>query len=184
MPFLIFSLVRDLITISISLIVMAVKLALSLVYFIWMFLLGPVVFWLFGFKPKNNDIIGIPYIVDGDGLAFDGDIHVRLFGLDAPEMSHPEGKPSKDYLAQLVGGAPVRVVPQSVDKYKRIVGIVYSMDGEDLNARMVKDGYARAYSSFSKRYTHLERKAKRSGAGLWGMGGLAIHPEIWRKHMK
>lgn len=126
-------------------------------------------------------ITGVPYIVDGDGLAFDGDIRVRLYGLDAPEMDHPEGAISKAYLRKLVGGRPVKVVIKGRCKYGRHIGQVFDADGRDLNAAMVADGYARAYGSFSKAYVGLERQAKRRGAGLWGQGGLQLHPELWRK---
>lgn len=134
-----------------------------------------------GFFFPAKTISGVPYVIDGDGLAFDGDIRIRLFGLDAPEMDHPEGAISKDHLRRLIGGRAVKVVVKDQDKYGRLVGQVFDADGRDLNAAMVADGYARAYGSFSKAYVGLERQAKRNGAGLWGQGGLQLHPELWRK---
>lgn len=133
-------------------------------------------------KPRSRGTLqGRPLVVDGDGLVFPGDVRVRLHGLDAPEMGQPTGKASKDRLSELVNEGPVTVKIKGRDKYGRNVGIVYNQHGEDLNARMVAEGYARAYGSFAKDYLALERRAKRDGLGLWPTGDMDIHPEHWRK---
>lgn len=124
---------------------------------------------------------GKAYVLDGDTLAFDGDIRVRLYGMDAPEMDHPEGLVSKRYLESLIAEKPVKVVFVEEDKYGRGVCKVYSAEGHDLSARMVGDGYARSYGSFTSAYVQLEKKARKTQAGLWGQNGLALHPEFWRK---
>lgn len=141
-----------------------------------------VIRWLLGIKPKP--IEGFPYVLDGDSLAFDGDIRVRLHGMDAPEMNHPEGPIAKAYLENLIQGRLVRVHIKDTDRYGRLVGIVTLEDGTDINACMVGDGFARAYASYSTDYTGLEKDAKAEGRGLWGHGGLALHPELWRKHKR
>jgi micrococcal nuclease len=149
------------------------------------FLLGLVfsgILSLFGWKRREDmSFEAVPYILDGDSLAFDNDIRIRLYGMDAPEMDHPEGALAKRHLQSLIQGQKVRVVVKEEDKYGRGVAKVFLPNGEDLSARMVADGYARAYASFTSSYVALEKKAKKDRVGLWASNGLALHPELWRK---
>jgi endonuclease YncB( thermonuclease family) len=137
---------------------------------------------LLGFKGRGDlTFEAVPYILDGDSLAFDHDIRIRLYGMDAPEMDHPEGVLAKRHLESLVQGQKVRVVVKDEDQYGRGVAKVFLPNGEDLSARMVADGYARAYESFTSSYVGLEKKAKKGKVGLWANDGLKLHPELWRK---
>jgi len=164
-------------TLTFSLLGVVLGLALAVVVFVIRWTFGPL--WRHVFPAPS--MTGMPYVLDGDTLAFDGDIRVRLHGMDAPEMDHPEGQASKRHLQALIGNAPVRVVKQAQDKYGRVVAKVFNAQGVDVSAAMVADGYARAYTSFTREYAGLEKTARRTGAGLWGQGGLALHPELWRK---
>jgi len=88
---------------------------------------------------------------------------------------------AKRHLETLVGGQTVKVVVKEEDKYGRGVAKVFLPNGEDVSARMVSDGYARAYASFTSSYVALERQARKAKTGLWANNGLALHPELWRK---
>ena len=143
---------------------------------------------LLGGSVPSPTFIAHPYVIDGDTLAFEGDVRVRLHGLDAPEMDHPTGKASKDHLKRLIAGRPVTVRIVDTDKYGRHIAKVYAPDGTDLCKAMVAQGYARAYTSFSRDYARDEAQAKKTraglwakDAGLWGRNGMALHPELWRK---
>lgn len=143
---------------------------------------------LLGGTWPSNTFTAMPYVIDGDTLAFDGDVRVRLHGLDAPEMDHPTGKASKDHLKALIGGRAVTVRIVAIDKYGRHVAKVFAPDGTDLCKAMVAHGYARAYTSFSRDYARDEAQAKKTRAGLWGQNvglwgqnGMSLHPELWRK---
>ena len=93
-------------------------------------------------------------------------VKVRLFGIDAPELKQPYGKKSKQFLANLIAGKVVEVEGNGKDRYKRTIGTIY-LNGADINAQMVANGYAWAYRKFSKKYTAQESKAKKQGLGLW-----------------
>ena len=91
---------------------------------------------------------------------------VRLFGIDAPELKQPYGKKSKQFLANLIAGEVVEVEENGKDRYKRTIGSIY-LNGVDINAQMVANGYAWAYRKFSKKYTAQESKARKQNLGLW-----------------
>lgn len=106
-------------------------------------------------------------------------IKVRIFGIDAPELKQPYGKKSKQFLANLITGKVVEVEESGEDRYKRTIGTIY-LNGTDISAQMVENGYAWVYRKFSKKYTPQESKAKKQGLGLW-RDKEPIPPWEWRK---
>ncbi len=106
---------------------------------------------------------------DGDTVTVLQDarqIKVRLYGIDAPELKQPYGKKSKQFLENLIAGEVVEVEGNGKDRYKRTIGTIY-LDGKDINAQMVENGYAWAYRKFSKKYAPQESEAKYQKLGLW-----------------
>ena len=93
-------------------------------------------------------------------------VKIRLYGIDAPELKQPYGKKSKQFLANLIAGKVVEVEENGKDRYKRTIGTIY-LNGADINAQMVENGYAWVYRKFSKKYTPQESKARKQGLGLW-----------------
>ena len=121
-------------------------------------------------------------IHDGDTITIlqnKTQIKVRLFGIDAPELKQPYGKKSKQFLANLIAGEVVEVEENGKDRYKRTIGTVY-LNGKDINAQMVANGYAWAYRKFSKKYTPQESQAKKQRLGLW-QDKEPIPPWEWRR---
>ena len=114
-------------------------------------------------------------VTDGDTLRL-GAVEVRLFGIDAPERRQlcaradgtpwPCGHAASARLAELVALGPVRCRPQDRDRYGRVVSIC-TAGGVDLGGRLVAEGLARAYVSFSDAYLPLETDARAAGLGLW-----------------
>jgi ATP-dependent hsl protease ATP-binding subunit hslU len=122
-------------------------------------------------------------ISDGDTITIlqnKTQIKVRLFGIDAPELKQPYGKKSKQFLANLIAGEVVEVDENGKDRYKRTIGTIY-LNGADINAQMVANGYAWAYRKFSKKYTVQESRAKKQGLGLW-RDKEPTPPWEWRRH--
>lgn len=107
-------------------------------------------------------------------------IKVRFYGIDAPELKQPYGKKSKQFLANLIAGEVVEVDENGKDRYKRTIGTIY-LNGADINAQMVANGYAWAYRKFSKKYTAQESQAKKQGLGLW-RDKEPTPPWEWRKN--
>ena len=64
------------------------------------------------------------------------------------------------------------------DRYGRMVALCWSGDDE-LNAWMVREGWAFAYRRYSLRYVGHEWAAKAAGRGIWR--GEVVAPWEWRK---
>ncbi|MBN8530947.1 MAG: thermonuclease family protein [Alphaproteobacteria bacterium] len=123
---------------------------------------------------------------DGDTLTVQGK-RIRLQGVDAPELHQTCrlegrtwacGQEAKRYLEQLVAGQEITCTDESTDKYGR--GLSYCSAGEiNLNAAMVRAGYALAYRQYDKRFINDEDEAHMAKAGIWA--GSFEAPWDWRK---
>lgn len=99
--------------------------------------------------PSETRILSGPaYVTDGDGLRIQK-TEIRLFGIDAPEFTHPFGKKAKWALLGLCKGQVVRAEVRDKDKYGRTVAKCFLPDGRDLSAEMVKLGLALDWAKFS-----------------------------------
>lgn len=105
-------------------------------------------------------------------------VKIRLFGIDTPELKQPYGKKSKQFLSNLIAGQIVEVEKNGNDRYGRTIGTIY-LDGADINAQMVENGYAWAYRRFTKKYAPQESTAKFEKRGLWRDD--PIPPWEWRR---
>ncbi|EAK1188929.1 thermonuclease [Campylobacter upsaliensis] len=106
-------------------------------------------------------------------------LKIRLYGIDAPELKQAYGKEAKEFLSALVLKQEVSLIIENKDKYERIVGTIF-LKGQDINKEMVKNGYAHAYESFSKKYLAEQADAKMFKLGLW-QDEKAVKPSEFRK---
>lgn len=122
---------------------------------------------------------------DGDTLNADcpeGRLRVRLACIDAPEIAQaPWGERSRDTLRGITPKA-VYLRIQTTDKYGRKVAEVLTMDGDNLNLRMVRDGQAAVYRQYCKdsAFTRAEAEAKTAGRGIWATPGEQQTPWAFR----
>jgi endonuclease YncB( thermonuclease family) len=131
-------------------------------------------------------ISGIPRIVDGDTLEI-GTTKIRLASIDAPESDQvcldanrkrwTCGIEARDRLAAHIGNRPIDCAPTGLDTYGRTLATC-TLAGENLNAWMVRQGWALAFVRYSKQYVPDEEAARGSGRGLWS--GAFIAPWDWR----
>ncbi|GAB4222496.1 MAG: hypothetical protein Kow0062_20190 [Acidobacteriota bacterium] len=129
-------------------------------------------------------------VVDGDTLRVrteDGPQLVRLIGIDAPELHHPEageqylGAEARAFAAERLARSGVTLEPDDGqprrDRFGRMLAYVRTDEGEDLGAALVERGFARVLTRYrfarKERYLELERRARKAGLGLWKDGGLA-----------
>ena len=120
-------------------------------------------------------IAGVPRVVDGDTIVV-GDVRVRLEGIDAPEAGQtcrqplggawPCGTEAKYALASLIGGREVKCEARGLDKYGRTLGACF-LDGQDINAWMVREGHAWAFTKYSTSYIEEEAEARTRRVGIW-----------------
>ncbi|MFA6523743.1 MAG: thermonuclease family protein [Candidatus Peribacteraceae bacterium] len=105
---------------------------------------------------------------------------VRIVGIDTPETKDPRkpvqcfGKEASDRMKEILLGNDVvleKKPDENKDKYGRLLRYV-SLNGEDVGASLIRDGYAFSYKVFPhprlELYNALERKAEEEEAGLWG----------------
>ena len=117
------------------------------------------------------------WVVDGDTIVIDK-VHIRLAGIDAPELDHPFGQQSKWALIKLCRGQTItaRIKPEM--SYNRVVAECLLPDGRDLAAEMVRCGMAIDWPKFSGgKYRHLEtpdarKKLWRASIRQRGMASL------------
>ena len=83
-------------------------------------------------------------------------------------------------MAELVAGKRVKIKEKGKDRYKRVLGVVF-LNKSDINEQMVLNGYAWAYTRYSKDYVSEHNKARASKFGLWQEPN-PIEPSIFRKH--
>lgn len=120
-------------------------------------------------------ITGPAHVVDADTLRID-DIRIRLFGIDAPEAGEECvdtaaavwrcGTRATEALRARVAGKTIACEPVDTDRYGRTVAICRE-GGEDLQQWLVRNGWAKAYPRFSRRYVPDEAAARRDRMGLW-----------------
>lgn len=129
----------------------------------------------------SQDVSGTPRVADGDSLVMDGR-RLRLRGIDAPELGqtcsrngteYACGREARDALAALIDGRVVTCRGWEQDRYGRL--LVHCQAGEfDLNAEMVRAGWAIAYGD----YLAQEADARQAARGLWA--GSFDRPSDWR----
>lgn len=133
-----------------------------------------------------TELTGLAHAIDGDTILV-GPRHVRLEGIDAPEMSQvcedtkghawPCGKASRDRLAELVDGRDVRCAGAVKDAYGRFIATC-RVDGSDVERTLVAEGLAWAFRKYSATYIAEEDKARSAGIGIWA--GRAEPPWEYR----
>jgi micrococcal nuclease len=119
----------------------------------------------------------ISRVIDGDTFIFKGTFQtfrVRMYGIDAPEISQFYGDSSKLFLKKyLYKEATLKTFGK--DCYGRTIGILY-VNSENINRLEVLKGYAWAY--WVTNYCPDQFKAENLGLGLWKYPH--IKPSLYR----
>ena len=138
-----------------------------------------------------SPISGRVEVIDGDTIAVEGTAQrIRLYGIDAPEgqqtcegsdgQIYLCGPKAADALASIVGrNGRVWCLEEDRDRYGRIVAVC-EIDSIDINAEMVRLGWALEYPQYSDgRYGDAEAEARTANRGLWS--GTFVEPWAWRR---
>ena len=148
------------------------------------------------FLPRNTyaasyDLSGrvhITKVSDGDSLR-SGNLRIRLFGIDAPELKQQCadqngvlwgcGVAAQRQLNDLIDTKKnLQCNLRDVDRYGRL--IMQCFNGAiDIGAAMVRSGHALAYRHFSDLYIAEEEQAKTALKGIWR--GTFSPPWEWRR---
>ena len=116
--------------------------------------------------------------------------HIRLQGIDAPELKQAVGSVSQQSLSRMVLGKQVTIYWTKVDKYRRTVGTIM-LDGRDMNIEQVRAGQAWHFKKYEdeqepqdrRTYAAAEQQARAAKLGLWqDLNPTA--PGDWRQGVK
>jgi endonuclease YncB( thermonuclease family) len=125
--------------------------------------------------PAGGAILtGRASVIDGDTIEVRGR-RIRLHGIDAPESGQTCyrngrawdcGRAATEALERLIGGRTVTCRELDVDHYGRSVARCLA-NGQDVNAWLVRNGWAVAYRRFSEAYVAHEAEARAARRGIW-----------------
>lgn len=138
------------------------------------------------------ELSGPATVIDGDTVIVAGR-HVRLWGIDAPELHQtcgrldgvrwPCGEFARDALVRAVTGA--RTVCETVgkpDRYGRDVARC-AVGTVDLGGMQVRDGWALDYRAYSRgTYAGQQEEARAGLNGIWS--GSFEQPSAWRRGVR
>ncbi|MDM7987334.1 MAG: thermonuclease family protein [Smithella sp.] len=146
----------------------------------------------------------ITKITDGDTVHLttpeQTKLKVRLYGIDAPETDkinnktgrvnipgQPYGDESMNALANKIMGKKVKVDILDIDKYRRMVGMIY-LENRNINLEMIREGYAEAFIEYLKEpyksdFLKVERDARAAKKGIWSLPAYE-RPREFRKRLK
>jgi endonuclease YncB( thermonuclease family) len=122
----------------------------------------------------GQEVVGRASVVAGDALKVAGTT-VRLSGIEAPERAQLCGKDNSKWrcaeaaqaaLLKVVGAPSVRCRLSGADKAGHPRGYC-AIDRVDINAELVRQGFAFAEGGGSGRYGGQEKDARSAGAGMW-----------------
>ena len=132
-------------------------------------------------------LIGRARVIDGDTIDIAG-TRIRLEDIDAPEANQtcvdsrgqawPCGKTATDELRAHIGGREVNCKANGFDRYRRVLAVCSLPDGSDLNAWMVRQGWALT-SGYFRTYGAEEAEAELAKRGIWA--GQFTPPAQWRR---
>lgn len=124
-------------------------------------------------------IRGRCHVIDGDTIVIQK-THIRLAGIDAPELDHPWGKKAKFAMVAMCKGKVITAEVLPEVSYDRFVAKCTLPNGDDLSAELVRQGLALDWKKFSGgKYRHLEPEGVRKK--LWRVearhrGKLRLQP--------
>jgi endonuclease YncB( thermonuclease family) len=138
-----------------------------------------------------QDIAGRASAVQADQISF-GVRRISLFGVDAPDLDQDReclakgvrygcGTNAKRALEILVDLGPAACIDSG---QKNFIGIPYmtcTVNGQDIGAELVRQGWAVAFLPQSDKYKNLEAEAKAAKRGLWQDGIVFTLPWVWRE---
>ena len=145
---------------------------------------------------RADDHTGPVCVTDGDTLVVNGrrahgrcngGVPVRLFGVDAPALEqtckHPSGRDflcgraAASFLLQTVRDRPVHCTGKVTNDFGYLLATC-DVDGKNLNALLVREGWALADRMHSDAYVAEEEEAKAAKRGVWGM--QFVPPWEWK----
>lgn len=133
-------------------------------------------------QPATRLQARVVYVLDGDTLILADRRHVRLIGINAPELGkdgapdQPLSRAARAALEQLVGGKTVELTlgHETHDRYGRLLAHVDLVDGRSVQELLLSSGLAVRIAippnlERQRAYTAAEEVARANKRGVWGL---------------
>jgi endonuclease YncB( thermonuclease family) len=152
-------------------------------------LVGSIGFYFYKHWPRQvlSTITGLSHVIDGDTIDIAG-TRIRLLAIDAPELeqkcrdaerrSWDCGSAAARALRDHIDGQELKCESSRLDRFKRVLAICFLPDGSDVNAWMVRQGWAVAFRT-TKQYRAQHDEAEAAKRGIWA--GSFMTPWKWRE---
>ena len=139
----------------------------------------------------DGNSVKIIKVIDGDSLRIrinnSVPLDVRLYGIDAPEYKQKYGKKAHAFLYNSIQNNAVKNLEIiNVDRYDRLVAVLYFNHGISVQEELLKNGMAWYYGRFCKMdalcldYKKWAKDAKKARVGLWADASPKA-PWNWKK---
>lgn len=144
-------------------------------------------FWAATVHAQAPSFARVTRVVDGDTVWLRtperARIKARLHGIDAPESCQVGGQQASDWLRQRIDQRVVSVTWKGRDSYGRAL-VRLALDGRDLGADMVAQGWAWSYGWREQRsgYEGLQAEAQRARRGVFALGHAQRPRDFRRQH--
>lgn len=118
--------------------------------------------------------VTVERVIDGDTFVTTDSEHIRLIGIDTPEVSSDDcyAEKAKTYLESLILGEVVdlKFDEDKYDRYDRTLAYV-NFNGS-INKKLLSKGYAFAYTvspndKYEDKYLAAQTDAQKAGKGIW-----------------
>jgi endonuclease YncB( thermonuclease family) len=137
-----------------------------------------------------NGVYTVAGVRDGDSVFLRHGkriIHVRLNGIDTPELKQPAGREAKRFMTDLVLHKPVSVTFHGLGRYNRAIADLY-LQNTNVAIILLSSGYAWVYTRYCppERLTAWFRHQNRAMAakvGLWNSDD-PIPPWVYRRYRR
>ncbi len=136
-----------------------------------------------------DEKVVIDYVIDGDTVVLKDRRHIRLIGINTPELSHNH-EPSengaeiaRDFLIQLISDQPYIYLlygQERQDRHGRTLAHFYLGNGINIQAEMLRLGLAIPLRippnlTFLDCYNTASQVAKKQNRGLWSLPSYQTH---------
>lgn len=138
---------------------------------------------------RIDERVRVSKVHDGDTLRLNDGRNVRLIGIDTPELARknqaeqPLAAEARAALSRIISQANYSINlqfgPERADRYQRTLAHIYLADGRNVQAMLIADGLATAYttppnSRHSECYRALEQQAIANRTGIWALQNFQL----------
>lgn len=150
-------------------------------YFIYLFILfSSIVHSQALLKAK---VVGVK---DGDTVvvldSLNNQTTLRLAEIDCPEKNQPFGTKAKQFNSDQIYRKQIIYIVTDVDRYGRLIAMIYYDNGKYLSTELLKNGLAWHYKLYSNsiKFSNYEENSRINKVGLW-IEYNPTPPWEWRK---